>query len=391
MRNKKTSSRFWLISAALHGVVLVVLILTPAGQRVFKQEDRPLKPEIIRKDEALAEVIDDIRDLAVARLRAQVALLEAGRDRMAVNFETMNRHYEPFVAGQIASASARLTQEGEKTLGRQEEILLAARRAVELKEAGSDPMWRVFDKHRAALIAGQEEIRRVLLLTAADDAELPALQNQAEAVQMEAFEALSRSVAAQNQLWSAATRLGALGEEKAKLEVELAAAEATGRELQIEVELLKADEEEALAKQQEAQQAVVQARREVDKARREKIGEAEAREILKAREEAVPVAQQAARTSRDQRGQAERKLRSALGLAENRRKALVKIAEDTERLTATLAPATRTRDENAAKTVVLQEQALTAQRTVHEKLLSRLKRQAEDALKAEAAAKEVSS
>ena len=94
-------------------------------------------------------------------------MLEAGRERMAVNFETRNRHYVPFVAGQIASARARLTQEGEKTLGRQEEILTAARRAVELKAAGSDPMWRVFDKHRAALIAGQEEIRRVLLLTRA--------------------------------------------------------------------------------------------------------------------------------------------------------------------------------------------------------------------------------
>ena len=257
MRNKKkTSSRFWLISAALHGVALVVLILTPAGQRVFKQEERPLKPEIVRKDEALAEVIDDIRDLSVERLRAQVALLEAGRERMAVNFETMNRHYVPFVAGQIASARARLTQEGEKTLGRQEEILTAARRAVELKAAGSDPMWRVFDKHRAALIAGQEEIRRVLLLTAADDTELLATQNQAEAVQMEAFEGLSVSVSAQNQLWNAEPRLETLSAEKTKFEEARAAGEQALKEAQAEVARVQEAEKAAFVRQQTAQAAV---------------------------------------------------------------------------------------------------------------------------------------
>lgn len=392
MRNKKnTSSRFWLISAALHGVGLVVLILTPAGQRVFKQEERPLKPEIIRKDEELAEVIDDIRDLAVTRLRAQVALLEAGRDRMAVNFETMNRHYEPFVAGQIASARARLMQEGEKTLGRQEEILFAARRAVDLKEAGSDAMWRVFDKHRAALIAGQEEIRRALLLTAAGDAELLAMQDKAEAAQMDAFEALSVSVAAQNSLWSAESRIGTLSAEKTKADDAVFVAGKAVKELEAELTNLQEAEKAAVVRQQVTLAAVAPLKQELEKARKAKAGEAEAREALKAGENAAKTAQQEAGKAKAERGQAERKLASAKRQVEGRAKALAKVTGDHAKAAETIQVKTAERDANAAKTVAQQEQALAVQKDVYRKLLAKLEKQAEDAKKAEAGGKETTS
>ena len=392
MRNKKkTSSRFWLISAALHGVALVVLILTPAGQRVFKQEERPLKPEIVRKDEALAEVIDDIRDLSVERLRAQVALLEAGRERMAVNFETMNRHYVPFVAGQIASARARLTQEGEKTLGRQEEILTAARRAVELKAAGSDPMWRVFDKHRAALIAGQEEIRRVLLLTAADDTELLATQNQAEAVQMEAFEALSVSVSAQNQLWNAEPRLETLSAEKTKFEEARAAGEQALKEAQAEVARVQEAEKAAFVRQQTAQAAVGPLKQAVEKARKEKTGEAAAREALKTAEAAAKAAQQDAGKAKAERGQADRKFAAAKRHADGRAKDLAKVTDGHVKTAETIRVKTEERDVNAAKAAALQEQAQALQKTVYEKLLVKLEEQAKEAPKAAPESKETTS
>ena len=392
MRNKKkTSSRFWLISAALHGVALVVLILTPAGQRVFKQEERPLKPEIVRKDEALAEVIDEIRDLSVERLRAQVALLEAGRERMAVNFETMNRHYVPFVAGQIASARARLTQEGEKTLGRQEEILTAARRAVELKAAGSDPMWRVFDKHRAALIAGQEEIRRVLLLTAADDAELLATQNQAEAVQMEAFEALSVSVGAQNQLWNAEPRLETLSAEKTKFEEARADAERLLQAATAEVAKVQEAEKSAVVRQQAAQAAVGPLKQAVEKARKEKTGEAAAREALKTAEAAAKAAQQEAGKAKAERGQAARKFAAAKRHAEGRAKDLAKVADGQVKTAETVRVKTEERDVNAAKAAALQEQAQALQKTVYEKLLVKLEEQAKEAPKAAPESKETTS
>jgi hypothetical protein len=390
VRNKKkTSSRFWLISAALHGVALVVLILTPAGQRVFKQEERPLKPEIVRKDEALAEVIDEIRDLSVERLRAQVALLEAGRERMAVNFETMNRHYVPFVAGQIASARARLTQEGEKTLGRQEEILTAARRAVELKAAGSDPMWR--DKHRAALIAGQEEIRRVLLLTAADDAELLATQNQAEAVQMEAFEALSVSVGAQNQLWNAEPRLETLSAEKTKFEEARADAERLLQAATAEVAKVQEAEKSAVVRQQAAQAAVGPLKQAVEKARKEKTGEAAAREALKTAEAAAKAAQQEAGKAKAERGQAARKFAAAKRHAEGRAKDLAKVADGQVKTAETVRVKTEERDVNAAKAAALQEQAQALQKTVYEKLLVKLEEQAKEAPKAAPESKETTS
>lgn len=392
MRNKKkTSSRFWLISAALHGAGLVVLMLTPAGQRVFKQEERPLKPEIVRKDEALAEVIDDIRDLSVERLRAQVALLEAGRDRMAVNFETMNRYYVPFVAEQIASARARLTQEGEKTLGRQQEILTAARRAVELKAAGSDPMWRVFDKHRAALIAGQEEIRRVMLLTAADDAELLATQNQAEAVQMEAFEALSVSVSAQNQLWNAESRLETLSAEKSKFEEARADAERLLKEAEAEVARVQEAAQAAVVRQQAAQAAVGPLKQAVEKARKEKTGEAAAREALKTAEAAAKAAQQEAGKAKAERGQADRKFAAAKRHADGRAKDLAKVTDGHVKTAETIRVKTEERDVNAAKAAALQEQAQALQKTVYEKLLVKLDEQAKEAPKAAPESKETTS
>lgn len=380
MRNKKkTGSRFWVISALLHGIVLIILILTPAGQRVLKQEERPLKPEIIRKDEELAEVIDDIRDLAVTRLKTQVSLIEAGRERMATNFDTMNKHYQPFVAGQIASAKVRLLQEGEKTIGLQKDILQAARNAVEKKEHGSDPMWRVYDKNRAALMTGQEEIRRVLLLTAPEDKELIALQDQAEAAQMGAFQALSTSVGAQNELWSSSNRLQTLSQQKAKLEEELAAAEKLSTELQTELTRLRAEEETNTRLHQEAQKNLEEAKKRLEAARKEKAGEEEARQALKMAEAVLRPAQLAASKSKDQRVQTERKLKTPASQIEARKKSLIKNAEDSLKAKEPLSTKEAERDTQAALAVTLQEQAIAHQTDVYQRLIARLDQQAKTA------------
>ena len=211
MRSEPDNNRpFWILSGVVHVTLLVILFLSPVGQSFFQPKPRPLKPEIIRKDEELAEVIQDVRDLATDRLKSQVALLEAGRERMATNFDTMNAFLQPFVASQIASARDRLLQEGQKTLALQKRILEAAEKAVQEKEGASDAMWRAYDGNRAALVVGQEEIRRVLMLTMPDDDRLVAMQNEAETNQEAAFEALTESVAAQNHLWNAPKKMEAL-------------------------------------------------------------------------------------------------------------------------------------------------------------------------------------
>lgn len=389
MRNKqRTSSRFWLISAALHGAALVVVVLTPAGQRVFKSEDRPLKPEIIRKDEALAEVIDNIRDLSVERLKTQVALLEAGRARMATNFETLNRHYQPFVAEQLASSRARLAQEAEKTFALQQEVLAAAKRALELNEPGAGALGAVFDKNRAALLAGQGEIRRALMLAAADDEALLAAQEQAETVQVDALQSLSLSVNARKHLNYAASQLAVFAGKKAQLETELNEAAANARELETELERMRDEEPALTAGLKDAQQNVAALKKALDQARRAKTGEAAAREALKAAEGALREAQQAVNTLKERRKAADWKLKAALRTVGGRKKSIEWNARDAGRVEATVPPKVLERDTNAEKVVTLQERALALQKDIYARLVARLEKQESESAKNETETKE---
>ncbi|MEM1059959.1 MAG: hypothetical protein AAGK14_11980 [Verrucomicrobiota bacterium] len=199
-QKKQNNSRYWMVSGTLHLLVLIGILLSPVGQTIF-HKDRPMKPEIVMDEEDLADTIDDIRNLAVERLRYQVELLSAGRERMSTNFQTMNEHYQPFVSDQVATARDRIVQEIDKLQVLQEEILAAAQRAVEQGAGGTDPMWRTYDRNRAGIVTGQEELRRAVMLTAADQHELVDLQIAAEEAQMSAFESLQDSVSAQNHLW----------------------------------------------------------------------------------------------------------------------------------------------------------------------------------------------
>ena len=252
-------------------------------------------------------------------------------------------------------------------------------------------MWRVFDKHRAALIAGQEEIRRVLLLTAADDTELLATQNQAEAVQMEAFEGLSVSVSAQNQLWNAEPRLETLSAEKTKFEEARAAGEQALKEAQAEVARVQEAEKAAFVRQQTAQAAVGPLKQAVEKARKEKTGEAAAREALKTAEAAAKAAQQDAGKAKAERGQADRKFAAAKRHADGRAKDLAKVTDGHVKTAETIRVKTEERDVNAAKAAALQEQAQALQKTVYEKLLVKLEEQAKEAPKAAPESKETTS
>jgi chromosome segregation ATPase len=221
VRNDQVDSRFWIVSAVVHGAIFLIFFISPAGQRIFRPEAKALKPEIIKRDEELAEVIDQIRDLAVDRLQSQLTLLRAGQDRMATNFETMNAHYRPFVAGQLETVQARLNQEASAVFAKQDELLAGIERAVNEKEAGADPMWRAYDKNRASILAGQEEIRRALLLAAADQAELVDLEERVDINQMEVFSLLTSSVTAQNTLWGDANRSTQLTEGLARMRTSL--------------------------------------------------------------------------------------------------------------------------------------------------------------------------
>ena len=129
----------------------------------------------------------------------------------------------------------------------------------------------------------------------------------------------------------------------------------------------------------------------VEKARKEKTGEAAAREALKTAEAAAKAAQQDAGKAKAERGQADRKFAAAKRHADGRAKDLAKVTDGHVKTAETIRVKTEERDVNAAKAAALQEQAQALQKTVYEKLLVKLEEQAKEAPKAAPESKETTS
>lgn len=360
MPAERTDFRFWFGSALAHGVVLGVLLASPVGQRVFRREAKSAKPQVIRRGEALAEVVDDIRDLAVMRLRGQVALLREGQTRMADDFVTMNAYYQPFVAQQLATVRARLMDDATNTFARQAVLLKATERTVREGEHGSDPMWRAYDQNRAHILAGQGEIRRALLLTAADDEGLVELQRQADEAQFEVFRNVSMSVSGQNNLWGGTKRRTQLVESLRDAEAKLADANAA-------LPALAAEDAAARSALAEATAALASAR------------QANPRDDKRVRQ-ASDACRAAERRAADAKGRRSKLERDRAQWEDRRTKALA----ERQRLLDRVLEFTDLRDRNAQAALDAQARAVALQRDVYDRLLSRLETAADDAARSHA-------
>jgi len=180
-------SRLWLISLTLHLLVLGALVLVPAKQYFENDFDSPEKKtkDIMQRGQELEEIMEDVRDLTAERLARKVALLDAGSERMATNFETMNEFYQPLEEQQRESAMARMDLYVERTLGNMKKLSEQLTRADGMKDVekiiatleGSDQLG-------SRILVGQEELRRGLMFLAPDDQDLVEQQDEAEERQL---------------------------------------------------------------------------------------------------------------------------------------------------------------------------------------------------------------
>jgi len=379
---RQNSGRYWLISGIIHGLILIAILLSPAGQVIWEKEVT-LQEEIIMDEEEVADLTEEVRNMTVEKLKYQVDLLSEGRDRMATNFEIMNKHYQPFVSDQISTARDRIVQEIRKLRELQEQILAAAERAVAEGEGGSDPMWRTYDRTRAGIVAGQEEIRRAVMLTASDNDDLVAMQIQAEDDQMSAFEALQDSVSAQNHLW---------GEKK-----NVDRYEGRIKSYSENVALYRGRINEGHNKKREYEQGVVDAKKNLEKQKKEfETAKAEF-EKAKGSDDEKKAKSRMARAEKDfkraERGvqKAESRVAKNESSIKTNTKRLADVeqrlentSKEYEKYQAGLPTALTKRDQGAADVVRLQKQAIEGQQKVYDVLLALLEKKAEEAAEQDA-------
>ncbi|MFW5829184.1 MAG: hypothetical protein ACOCXA_02880 [Planctomycetota bacterium] len=247
MAVERTDSRFWMVSALIHGIFVVIVLLSPAGDVILNREEKKRAPEVIRKDEELAETIEEVRDIIAERLRGQVELLAAGQERMATNFDTLNAHYQPFADKQRETARVRFDQEADDTIERQLVLTKLSKAAVADPAANMAVFEEALDKHEARVLTGQEEVRRGLRLLAGDQQDLIAMQEEAEQGQLKAIEFFGWARGTHSSIEKARNRLEQLETAIPAQKQEVAALEQT---------LAKAEKELAAAKQarQDAQE-----------------------------------------------------------------------------------------------------------------------------------------
>ncbi len=180
---------FWLVSAVLHAVVLgLLLTFAPVREIVFRRE-RVEEPQIITRGDELEEVVDRIRDRTVEHLRERVALLDAGQERMARNFTTINEHFQPFAAEQRATARERMESYINSVLPRQQELAGLFRQAREGSVAVTVPI-AYSQEWLSRILTAQEEIRRGIRLLELGGEAFLEQQRAAEDKQFEATQFL---------------------------------------------------------------------------------------------------------------------------------------------------------------------------------------------------------
>lgn len=154
---------FWAVSVALHAVGFALLAwLTPVRDLILPERERSLEPEIIRRGDELAELIQDIRDRTAERLAERVALLESGQERMASNLGIIAEHNAAFAGQQQAAARARFDAYAAGTRGHLVALVEALRAVAE--GGPSEPLVAAASTHVPRLLSGLDELRRGLYL-----------------------------------------------------------------------------------------------------------------------------------------------------------------------------------------------------------------------------------
>ena len=358
---QKTESHFWLISIILHVGIAIVILLSPVGQSLFTKE-RKVKPEIVRKNEELAEVVEDIRDLAVDRLKNQVALLEAGQDRMANNFDTMNKHHAAFAEQQIETARIRFDQEAVKTMERLQAVFALAEKAHADHDQHLPAVVTALDENEARILSGMEEVRRGLRLLLPDNESVLSQQKEVEEAQLKAMQFLRWATGTHSGIVRSRTRLEklktAVPEGKQRLDA------ATKALADAELALKQAKENETKTKQaasqakkdlQTAQRAESNAKKSLDAANRKK-DEAEIAKATEAFEKAkqAHVAAKTARTEADKaykdaqgaKRKAEQQRRDASNVHRNESRSYPRLEADQKKLSEGLPKSIESRDNN---------------------------------------------
>jgi len=119
--NKPEARPFFWISLVVHAVVIgAILYFSPVRQWVFEREPPP--PEVLIRDEKLAQIIDDIRAATAKKLEDRVSLLEQAQSRMAENFVTVNSRRDLPENERIATLRTRWLQLGEDVATQQNSL-----------------------------------------------------------------------------------------------------------------------------------------------------------------------------------------------------------------------------------------------------------------------------
>ena len=105
-----TYTKFWIVSITLHIAVLALLVwMIPAETMSFEEATK--KKKVMRKDDKLERVVEQIRDIEADKLRARLDLLAGGTDRMRVNVINFQGRHKGFSNAQKSVAFKRIREQ----------------------------------------------------------------------------------------------------------------------------------------------------------------------------------------------------------------------------------------------------------------------------------------
>lgn len=261
---------FFMISLILHVVVIGAVIWIGPVRRIVWEHEKPEKPEIITRGDELEEIVDDIRDRTVERLKMRVELLDMGQERMANNFRILNEHHQPYVEQQRATAHIRFSEYANEALRRQKLLMDKFLEAQEQGESKYEAAIEASFSNASQIFTAQEEIRRGIELLGIEDAELMEKQHAAEETQITSENAQRWFAQDVQKLESTREKLAKVKEEIPEVRQEAQALEKVVNDKQKKSDNLQ---EEIKNLQQDLQENRTQERKTKDQEKRKQLNE----------------------------------------------------------------------------------------------------------------------
>ncbi len=173
---------YFAISIVIHAIVIGAVLWIAPVREIFFEREKPEEPQIITSGDELEEIIDEVRDITVERLKGRVMLLDMGQERMANNFRILNEYHQPYAEQQRATAYIRFSEYADDALTRQEMLMNVLKKAKETKKY--DPAMEASFANVSQIFTAQEEIRRGIQLLGIEDEDLLQKQHDAEESQI---------------------------------------------------------------------------------------------------------------------------------------------------------------------------------------------------------------